>query len=192
MRIITGKAKGVRLKTPDGLKTRPTAERVKEALFSAIQEYIPGADVLDLFGGTGQLGLEALSRGASSAIFVDKEKTSCELIRENLLRCRLEGQVVRSDYLSYLCACHKSFDVIFLDPPYAEVFLESALKKISEIDILTNRGIIITERPVGKDLEAEYDRLRRYKEYKYGNTLIAIYRKGEDVANENCDLSGQL
>ncbi len=192
MRIITGKAKGVRLKTPDGMKTRPTAERVKEALFSAIQGYIPGAAVLDLFGGTGQLGLEALSRGANSCVFVDKEKSACELIRENLIKCRLDAQIVRADYLAYLSACRKSFDIIFLDPPYAEVFLENSLKKISEIDILTNRGIIVTERPFGKELRDCFGKLYCCKEYKYGNTIIAIFRKEEEIANENCDLSGQL
>ncbi len=192
MRIITGKAKGVRLKTPEGLKTRPTAERVKEALFSAIQGHIPGATVLDLFGGTGQLGLEALSRGATSCVFVDKEKSSCDLIRENLSRCKLDAQIVRSDYLAYLGVCRKTFDIIFLDPPYAEVFLENALNKISEIDILSNRGIIVTERPLGKELSMAYNKLRCCKEYKYGITVIAIFRRDEDIANENCDLSGQL
>ncbi len=182
MRIITGSAKGVRLKTPEGLQTRPTAERVKEALFSAIQEYIPGARVLDLFGGTGQLGLEALSRGAGSAVFVDKEKAACELIKENLRRCRLEkqGTVVRGDYLSYLSHCGRQFDLIFLDPPYAEVFLENSLKKISEIDILANRGIIVAERPLGKELAGSFGNLRCRKEYKYGKTLIAVFCKNED------------
>lgn len=184
MRVITGSAKGVRLKTPDGMLTRPTAERVKEALFSAIQEDIPDAMVLDLFGGTGQLGIEALSRGARSAVFVDKDRSACDMIRENLRRAKLEGQgsVIRSDYLAYLADCGKRFDIIFLDPPYAEVFLENALLRISEIDILTNRGIIITERPVEKNLRAEFGSLRRIKEYKYGKTLIAVFRGcGEDA-----------
>ncbi len=183
MRVITGSAKGIKLKTPDGLDTRPTAERVKEALFSAIQNDIPGASVLDLFGGTGQLGIEALSRGAKSAVFVDKSRTACQLIRENLTRTKLDGQgsVVCADYLSYLSGCKKQFDLILLDPPYAEVFLENALKRISEIDILSNHGIIIAERPVGKDLAAEFGCLRRFKEYKYGKTLIAVFRQaGEE------------
>ena len=86
MRVITGKARGIQLKAPDGLKTRPTADRVKEALFSIIQFEIAGAHVLDLFGGTGQLGIEALSRGASGAVFVDKGEEACQIIRENLKR----------------------------------------------------------------------------------------------------------
>ena len=101
MRVITGKARGVQLKTPEGMQTRPTTDRVKEALFSIINFDIPGARVLDLFGGTGQLGIEALSRGASEAVFVDAREESCKLIRENLRRTKLEkeAKVVRSDYL---------------------------------------------------------------------------------------------
>lgn len=179
MRVITGKARGVQLKTPEGMQTRPTTDRVKEALFSVIQFEIPGAKVLDLFGGTGQLGIEALSRGAKSAVFVDAGETPCKLIKENLKRTKLEGeaQVVRSDYLTYLSRCREEFDIIFLDPPYAEVFLENALKQITEIDILHSNGIIVTERPLGKELPWEYEGYTRSKDYKYGKTLITIYRK---------------
>ena len=101
MRVITGKARGVQLKTPDGMQTRPTSDRVKEALFSIINFDIPGAKVLDLFGGTGQLGIEALSRDAQSAVFVDQREDACKIIRENLRRTKLEGQgkVVKCDYL---------------------------------------------------------------------------------------------
>lgn len=179
MRVITGKARGVQLKTPDGLTTRPTADRVKEALFSIIQFEIPGAKVLDLFGGTGQLGIEALSRGAKSAVFVDAGEPACKLIRENLRRTKLEAdaKVIRSDYLEYLKRCRENFNIIFLDPPYAEVFLENALNSIGEIDILQSGGIIVTERPLGKDLNVELSGFERSKDYKYGKTLLAIYRK---------------
>lgn len=179
MRVITGKARGVQLKTPDGMLTRPTADRVKEALFSIINFDIPGARVLDLFGGTGQLGIEALSRGAASAVFVDAREESCRLIRENLKRTKLEGdgKVVRSDYLDYLDRCREQFDIILLDPPYAEVFLENALKRITEIDILLSDGIIVTERPLGKELPWEFEGFIRSKDYKYGKTLLTLYRK---------------
>lgn len=179
MRVITGKARGVQLKTPEGMLTRPTADRVKEALFSIIQFEIPTARVLDLFGGTGQLGIEALSRGAKSAVFVDQREESCRLIRENLKRTRLEqdARVVRSDYLDYLKRCKERFDIIFLDPPYAEVFLENALKCIAEIDILQSGGIIVAERPLGKDLPFEFEGFTRSKDYKYGKTLLTVYRK---------------
>ena len=179
MRVITGTARGVQLKTPDGMTTRPTADRVKEALFSIIQFEIPGARVLDLFGGTGQLGIEALSRGAKSAVFVDAGEPACKLIRENLKRTRLEqqGSVVRSDYLQYLNRCREQFDIILLDPPYAEVFLENALKCITEIDILQSGGIIVAERPLGKALPWNFEGFTRSKDYKYGKTLLTIYRK---------------
>ena len=179
MRVITGTARGIQLKTPEGMVTRPTTDRVKEAMFSIIHFELPGGDVLDLFGGTGQLGIEALSRGAKSAVFVDAGEPACRLIRENLKRCRMEGQgrVVRSDYLDYLSRSAETFDIILLDPPYAEVFLENALKRITEIDILRSGGIIVAERPLGKELPWEFSGYTRSKDYKYGKTLLTIYRK---------------
>ena len=179
MRVITGTAKGITLATPTGMLTRPTSDRVKEALFSIIQFDLPGSCVLDLFGGTGQLGIEALSRGAKSAVFVDAREDACKLIRENLKRTKFEqqGSVIRSDYLDYLKRCKQNFDIIVLDPPYAEVFLENALKMITEIDILQSGGIIITERPLGKDLPWDFEGFSRSRDYKYGKTLITVYRK---------------
>lgn len=179
MRVISGSARGVTLKTPEGELTRPTTDRVKEALFSAIQFDLPAARVLDLFGGTGQLGIEALSRGAKSAVFVDHQEKACALIKENLKRTRLQDQatVIRSDYLAYLKRCRERFDIIFLDPPYAEVFLENALNCIAQIDILQSGGIIVTERPVGKELPFELAGFTRSKDYKYGKILITLYRK---------------
>ena len=179
MRVITGKARGIVLKTPSGMATRPTADRVKEALFSIIQFDIPAARVLDLFGGTGQLGIEALSRDAKHAVFVDEREDACRLIRENLKRTKLESfaSVIRSDYMAYLKKCKDCFDIIFLDPPYAEEFLENSLKMITEIDILQSGGIIVTERPLGKELPWEFEGYVRSRDYKYGNTVLAIYRK---------------
>ena len=179
MRVITGTARGIPLKTPEGMVTRPTADRVKEAMFSIIHFDIPGAVVLDLFGGTGQLGIEALSRGAKQATFVDAGDSACRLIKENLKRTHLDTQatVIRSDYLEYLSRCREKFDMILLDPPYAEVFLENALKRITEIDILRSGGIIVTERPLGKELPWDFSGFERSRDYKYGNTLLTIYRK---------------
>ena len=179
MRVITGKARGVQLKTPEGLQTRPTTDRVKEAMFSIIHFEIPGARVLDLFGGTGQLGIEALSRGAKSAVFVDSGEDACRLIRENLKRAKLEqdARVVRSDYMDYLRRCRENYEIILLDPPYAEVFLENALKCITEIDILQSGGIIVTERPLGKELPWDFEGYTRSRDYKYGKILLTIYRK---------------
>ena len=179
MRVISGKARGISLNTPKGEATRPTADRVKEALFSIIQFDLPGAKVLDLFGGTGQLGIEALSRGAKYAVFVDAREEACRLIKENLKRTKMENEaaVVRSDYLQYLNRCKENFDIIILDPPYAEVFLENALNIITEIDILQSGGIIIAERPLGKDLPWDFPGFTRSKDYKYGQVLLTLYRK---------------
>lgn len=179
MRVITGTARGIPLKTPEGMVTRPTADRVKEAMFSIIHFDVPGAVVLDLFGGTGQLGIEALSRGAKQAVFVDAGDSACRLIKENLKRTHMneKATVIRSDYLDYLSRCHEKFDIILLDPPYAEVFLENALKRITEIDILRSGGIIVAERPLGKDLPWEFSGFERSKDYKYGKTVLTVYRK---------------
>ena len=179
MRVITGKARGVLLKTPDGMNTRPTADRVKEAVFSIINFDVPCAKILDLFAGTGQLGIEALSRGADKAVFVDEREDACRLVRENLKRSKLESsaQVVRGDAISFLSRTKEKFDIIFLDPPYAQDLLENSLNLISEIDILQSGGIIVTERPAGKDLLCAFAGYKRSKDYKYGSTLITIFRK---------------
>jgi 16S rRNA (guanine(966)-N(2))-methyltransferase RsmD len=179
MRVISGTAKGTILKTPSGMATRPTADRVKEALFSIIQFELAGARVLDLFAGTGQLGIEALSRGAKSAVFVDAADSACKLVKENLKRTNFteRGIVVRSDYLSFLKNTTQNFDIVLLDPPYAEKFLENSLKLISEIDILQSGAIIVAERPIEKTLDLSFSGFNRSRDYKYGKTILTIYRK---------------
>lgn len=182
MRVITGSARGTTLKAPAGMATRPTADRVKEALFNIIQ-YDIGGEVLDLFAGSGQLGIEALSRGASRAVFVDERADALAAVRENLRRTKLEdkGEVIRGEALTYLSRCRRKFRLIFLDPPYAEKSLENALKRISEIDILAEGAIIITERPLGKPLEEDFPGLVRSKDYKYGKTTITLFRREGDT-----------
>lgn len=179
MRVIAGLAKGVQLKTPDGLTTRPTADRIKEAMFSIIQFDLPSAVVLDLFGGTGQLGIEAMSRGAKRSVFVDSSQSACKLIRENLKRTKMEerASIHQMDYLSFLKNTKEKFDIILLDPPYAEIFLENSLKMITEIDILQRNGIIVTERPVEKEFSADFDGFSRSRDYKYGKTVLTVFRK---------------
>ena len=179
MRVISGSSRGKVLKTPEGTKTRPTSDRVKEALFSIIQFDLPSATVLDRFGGTGQLGIEALSRGAKRAVFVDFDKGACNLIRENVKRTDFLAQstIVCADAISYLRNSKEKFDIIILDPPYAEDFLENSLKIITEIDILQSGGIIVTERPLGRELSLAFSGFSRSKDYKYGNTLLALYKK---------------
>ena len=179
MRVITGTARGVPLKAPKGMDTRPTLDQVKEGIFSAIQFEVEGRRVLDLFAGSGQMGIEALSRGARSAVFVDGGIEPCRIVKENLDKTRLaeKAQVIRSDYMAYLSRCRETFDLIFLDPPYAENFLENALKKISEIDILSESGIIICERDAEKPLNEDYGQIRRFRDYRYGRAAVTIYRR---------------
>ena len=179
MRVITGTARGRRLLEPEGMDTRPTTDRVKEGLFNVLQFDIEGRKVLDLFAGTGQLGIECLSRGAAEAVFAERRPDALKLIRENLKRTRLQedARVVRSDYLDYLSRCREQYDIIFLDPPYAEVFLENSIKRITEIDILQSNGIIAAERPLGKELPWEFQGFTRSRDYKYGKILLTLYRR---------------
>jgi 16S rRNA (guanine(966)-N(2))-methyltransferase RsmD len=179
VKIISGSLKGRNIKGYDIDGTRPTMDRVKESLFGIIQNYVCDSYVLDLFAGTGQLGIEALSRGANNAVFVDAREDACKIIRENLRRTKLEdvSKVVRSDYLDYLNRCREQYNIIFLDPPYSEVFLENSIKRITEIDILQTNGIIVAERPLGKELPWEFEGYTRSKDYKYSNTVLTIFRK---------------
>ena len=181
MRVVGGTARSIPLKSRDGLDTRSTSDRVKEAIFNILQFDVPGASVLDLFGGSGQLAIEALSRGARSAVIVDNSPEALAVIRENLRRTNLEqgASVVRADYLAYLDRCRERFSIILLDPPYREKFLETALKRISEIDILKSGGIIVCEKPADKILSPAYGGIRHAKDYRYGKTAISIFRREE-------------
>lgn len=174
MRVITGTARGARLKTLEGLDTRPTTDKVKESVFNIIQFDVPGRAVLDLFAGSGQMAIEALSRGAASAVLVDSNRAAVKVICENLQKTRLSdlAQVVTGDYQSYLRSCRRQFDVIFLDPPYASDMLENSLKLISEFDILSSGGIIVCERPVDGTLPDFVD--WSCKDYRYGKTVITV------------------
>ena len=180
MRVIAGTARSIPLLSRDGLDTRPTADRVKEAIFSAIQFEVEGRRVLDLFAGSGQMAIEALSRGAAEAVLVDQSKESISIIKQNLNKTRLaeRARVVCSDYMEFLNKAKGGFDLIFLDPPYREKFLENALKRISEIDILKSGGIIVCERLADTALPDAYTGFRRVKDYRYGKTGITVYRAG--------------
>jgi 16S rRNA (guanine(966)-N(2))-methyltransferase RsmD len=179
MRVITGSARGAKLKTLEGLATRPTTDRVKEAIFNIIQFDLEGRRVLDLFAGSGQLTIEALSRGAAYGVLVDQSSEAVKVIKDNLKKVKLDQQatVLQSDYLRYLSTTREKFDIIFLDPPYAENFLENALQKISEIDILTEGGIIVCERSREKVLPATVGDLICSKDYLYGKTAVNLYTR---------------
>lgn len=174
MRIITGTARSVRLKTLAGDNTRPTSERVKEALFSIIQFEIEGRRVLDLFAGSGQLGLEALSRGAKSAVFVDNSKESAGIIKENIAATRLSGaRFTECDGISYIKRSADTYDVIFLDPPYSTGLLETAL--IPACEHLSAGGVIVCEHPKDEP-PGEIDGMS-VRRYRYGAVALSVYRK---------------
>ena len=180
MRIITGTARGRRLVAPEGRDVRPTPERVKEGIFSALQFDIEGRRVLDLFAGTGQLGIEALSRGAKSALFVDKRADAVKLVRENLALCHLEenAQVICGDSLAALGTQSGRFDIIFLDPPYESGLLEQAMEKIAQFDILSPHGIMVAESPQNQTLPELPTPYGLYREYRYGKIKLTVYHRG--------------
>jgi len=178
MRVITGIAGGRKLKSPEGDAVRPTADQVKQAMFNILQFDLEGRRILDLFGGTGQLGIEALSRGAREAVFTDSSRTSVQLIRENLKRCGLEGTVLQTDALSYLARGEK-FDVIFIDPPYDGGLYQAVLERINAVDNLTEGGIIMCEARAGTELPELTPPYCKQRERRYGNVKICIYSKNE-------------
>lgn len=186
MRVITGSARGKRLGELSGMETRPTTDRVKEAVFNMIQFDIEGRRVLDLFGGTGQLGIECLSRGAASCVFVDQRRDAAQLIRKNLRDTGLEdgARVYQEDSMKWLKRQRESFHLIFLDPPYDTDLLENALKTIAAIDILSENGIIICESRVEKELPELSGPYYRGKSYRYGKIKITLYRKDSSAKAE--------
>ena len=194
MRVITGSARGRRLKTPANQDVRPTTDNVKEAVFNILRDEIEGRRVLDLFAGTGQLGIEALSRGAREAVFVDSAPSSLAIVKENLKLCGFEAAIVRSDALAFLKRCGK-FDVIFVDPPYDAGLYEDVLEEINSFDILSEGGIIIAEARRERQLPEMVSPYRLRKEYRYGRVKIVTYTRDSekgDAENEHRDLSGEL
>ena len=179
MRVITGTARGRRLKELEGMETRPTTGKVKESLFSIIQFDIEGRRVLDLFAGTGQLGIEALSRGARQCVFIDQRNDAVKLIRENLQVCGLtDSAIVRSgDAMAYLKSGEK-FDLIFLDPPYDTGLLDKALANVVQFDILAEGGIIVCESRREKELPQLPQPYYLLTERSYGKIKLTLYGKG--------------
>ena len=178
MRVITGSARGRRLKELQGMDTRPTTDKVKEGLFSVIQFDIEGRRVLDLFAGTGQLGIEALSRGAAEAVFVEKRMDAVRLVKENLALCQLQdrAKVHAGEALAYLRSGEK-FDLIFLDPPYDSDLLDEALKIITAFDICRAHGIIVAESAADKALPPMPAPYRLYREYRYGQIKLTVFHR---------------
>ncbi len=185
MRITTGSAKGRNLKSVPGLDTRPTADRVKQALFNTVQFEIEGRNVLDLFAGTGQLGLEALSRGAGHAVFVDNSPAALRVIRDNVKATGFSerAEVVLSDYKAFLQSAPKrSFHVVFLDPPYRSGFLNRVMSFIQTFDIVKENGIIICESASSEALPEKLGEFTLYRAAKYGGTALSFYRRAGPAA----------
>ena len=174
MRVITGKARGRKLKEPSNYDIRPTTDNVKESIFNILQFDIEGRKVLDLFAGTGQLGIECLSRGAESVTFVDQSREAIELVKANLKTCGFEARVVTSESIAFLSRGGR-YDLIILDPPYATELLEKALEIINSVDMLSEGGIITCESSRDKimpELKAPY---KKSREYSYGKVKLTTY-----------------
>ena len=180
MRVITGEARGRRLKEPVGMDIRPTTDKVKESIFNIIQFDIEGRNVLDLFGGSGQLGIEAISRGAKSAVFVDASQQAVKLIKENLNTVGFEdrARVVRGDSISFLASGEK-YGLVFMDPPYDTDLLEKALENAIKFDILKENGIIVCESKLEKQLTVTEPYFLS-KEYKYGKIKLSVFSRRAD------------
>ncbi len=181
MRIITGSARGIRLETLEGDKTRPTAERVKEAIFSMIQFDLTDAFVLDLFAGSGQMGLEALSRGAEKAHLVDNSAKAVEIIKKNAQKTHLfeRCRVVTGDFADFLRSANGKYkyDFVFLDPPYGSGMLKASLERIAEYDILSDGAWIICEDETDDVFcgnAALADKYNIEKQNRYGRVYITV------------------
>lgn len=184
MRVISGTARGKKLTPVPGMDTRPTTDRVKESVFNIIQNHVRGAHVLDLFAGTGQMGIEALSRGAAHCDFVDHDKAAQSVIRKNVDAARVSeyARVAGGDFGSFVAGCKKgAYDLIFLDPPYGGKLLRDALRAIERFDILSRTGIIVCESSVEDTVETDFTVGRTYR---YGTIQITILsHQQEDGTN---------
>lgn len=176
MRVITGIARGRRLETLEGEDVRPTTDRIKEAVFSIIQFETEGRAFLDLFAGSGQMGIEALSRGAKTAYFVDNSRKSVETVKKNLKTVKLESdaKVLQMDFHSFLSMNSQRFDIAFIDPPYKTGVLQEALNIIPES--MNETGIIIAENPLDEEILSNYGDFVLDRQYRYGKIKITTFR----------------
>ena len=180
MRVISGKVRGLKLDCPQGIETRPTLDRVKEAVFSMLLPYIADSSVLDLYAGSGALGIEALSRGADSAVFIDNSETACNCIKSNLSKSKLDAQstVLKTSAEQFLKSNDRKFDIIFLDPPYSKNMYSNALKLISEYRVLSDNGIILAEWDYEIGFTKDLSDFAVVKEKKYGRVGVSVLKWG--------------
>ena len=176
MRVITGTARGRKLLEPKDMTVRPTTDMVKEAIFSIVQFDVPGRRVLDLFAGTGQLGIEALSRGAKECVFVDNSPASLALVKKNLEICKMQAPVIRADALSYLEHCGR-FDLVFIDPPYHGGLYDKILQTLFRFDIINNGGIILVESMRDEPMPQAQPPYEAGRAYHYGRISLTTYRR---------------
>lgn len=181
MRIIAGKAKGRKLIPPSTLETRPTLDRVKEAMFSTIQGYIPNGLVVDVFAGTGSLGLEAASRGAKEVYLIDKSSTTFPLLKENISNLGFDDfcnglNMDSYEALRMLAKQGKKFEIIFIDPPYCREMIPEALKIIEENNMLNIDGIVVTKIDSVEEIYEGYEKIKLTKSKRYGNTTVCFYK----------------
>lgn len=194
MRIITGIARGVKLASLEGDEiTRPTTERAKEGIFSAIQFELSGKRVLDLFSGSGQMALEAMSRGAVSAVMIDENLEAIEIIKRNAQKTGFmkSCKVLRMDYSEYLkfASGRDKFDIVFLDPPYSKNMKDEILKKVTRAGILNDGAIVICETDKD-DIEGDVYGLTLRKKYKYSRVITYIFDYHEDISSETGENNG--
>lgn len=175
MRVITGSARGRKLMTLEGSDVRPTTDKVKEAIFSIVQFDINGSEILDLFAGSGQLGIEALSRGAKRCTFVDESRNSIKVVTENVRACGFadSADILNTESIGYLRTCRRIFDLAFLDPPYNKGIHEKALPLLAEK--MSDRGIIVCEHETGLVLPESCGALIKKRTYKYGKIEVTVF-----------------
>ena len=181
MRIIAGKARGRKLISPATMETRPTLDRVKEAMFSSIQSYIPEAVVVDVFSGTGSLGLEAASRGAREVYLFDKSSVTFPLLKQNVENLKFQDFCFPINTDSYaglkqLSSQGKKFNIIFIDPPYCKEMIPEAMKIVKENEMLKEDGIIVTKIDTIEAIYDGYENIKLTKSKKYGNTTVCYYK----------------
>ena len=181
MRVITGTARGRKLREPANMDIRPTTDQVKEALFNILQWDMEGRKVLDLFAGTGQLGIEALSRGAASCLFLDESKEAVDIIKDNVERCGFtNAKILRTDSLGYLRSGEK-FDIILIDPPYGKGLEQKAVERIEEFDILSPGGIMSIETRRETPSPMIREGYGSVKEYHYGKIKLTVITRGTEI-----------